>query len=276
MVDAINVLRKSQVGPKIEFPHGVLFKARIGRDIARLLAESNDELQRKLRRAHVERYKRDMHDGRFQPIMPIVVTEAGAMIDGQHRMIALSEVGNLELAFPVFIITSDAKQERAVRASIDIGASRTLADVARLAKYNLPVNLLVAYAMEIHDGVSGSTLTKSEIPALVLADPLVDFLAPIADRYKKAKAPAFAAFIRCARKNKKDAERFFRAIFAQEPTLDNEYSPLANGLIRWLAEPRSMNNKAQREMFSRTILVWNAWRSSSEPKRYNGRVPEVL
>ena len=84
----------------------------------------NNRLNRPLRSGRVERYAKDMKEGRWeQNGETIKMTDGGDLLDGQHRLFAVIEA---EVSVPMLIIEGlDAK----VMPTIDTGASRSYGDV---------------------------------------------------------------------------------------------------------------------------------------------------
>jgi len=262
-VDAVNLLRRRRKGHEVPFAHGILFCATLTSDDAKVLMEANDERQRGLRSRVVARYLRDMEGGRFYPIAPIVITEKGSVIDGQHRLMSLSQWPKGKIEFAVFLV-NEGKAEKKVRASIDIGAQRTVVDVGRLVGLDVPANVLRAFSVESGNGRASAVLTRSEIPVLIEADKVVMAVAPFCVRFKKVKVPALAAFLRCARIDRAAAESFFGAVFSQVPTVDQKYCVTANTLIRFLADQHSPTEQERRAVFAKCLVAWNAWRADEE------------
>jgi hypothetical protein len=273
-VDAVNVVRKRRKGYEVPFAHGVLFCAKLSSADAKLLMEANDAKQRGLRPRVVARYLRDMENDRFYPIMPLVITDAGNVIDGQHRLTALSQWPNGEIEFSIFLV-KEGKAEKKIRASIDIGVVRTAVDVGRIVGLDVPPSLIRAYSLENGNGRSSAVLTRSEIPGLIEHDKIAMAVAPFFAKHKKVKIPALAAFLRCARINREAAEMFFGAVFSQVPTVNRKYNVTANTLSHYLAEVHHGTAEDRKNVFAKCLVAWNAWRNDENLERiaYRGVSP---
>ncbi len=88
---------------------------------------SNQIRNRKWRRDLVDRYKGEMAAGRWHMNgQTIVFDDNGRMVDGQHRMMAVSEFGK---PVDMLIVTGVAQ---GLEATIDMGKARTLGDVFQM------------------------------------------------------------------------------------------------------------------------------------------------
>lgn len=96
---------------------------------------------RPIRRAAVDRYLDDMVHGRWQfNGAPIIVSEEGALIDGQHRLTALVESGRT-LPFAVIYDAPDT-----LRRTVDQGSARTPGDILAFAGYGYNAKNVAAIA----------------------------------------------------------------------------------------------------------------------------------
>jgi len=259
-VDALNLVRRRKKGSQLSLAHGTFFISVLSTADAKLLLEALDDKQRGMSARVVARYLRDLEGGRFFPIMPIVVTEAGTVIDGQHRIAALAQQPNAKMEFPIFAVAA-GKIEKKVRATIDIGKTRSLADIGRLLGLGVPPVLLRAYSMEAGNGRASMVLTRSEIPACVEADDVSMAVVPFCMRYKSVKVAQMAAFLRCARKDRDAAEAFFGAVFSKIPTVNKQFDTTANTLVRYLDEVSGLHAQERKDVFAKCLFAWNCWRN---------------
>ena len=101
---------------------------RIDPEVAARMLASTHETQRKLKPRVVKQYVGDMLGDLFKLTPePIIVSRAGYLIDGQHRLTAVVESG----VTCEFLVVSNVHE--ATMPWINIGKSRTVLDVARIA-----------------------------------------------------------------------------------------------------------------------------------------------
>lgn len=109
---------------------------------------------RPLRKARVERYARDMAEGRWQMNgETIIISDEGNLLNGQHRLEAL-----VKAAVPVWMMVTTGVPESAF-STMDAGLTRTAGDVLGM-KGILNFNQVAAVAricLNYKDGVSIST-----------------------------------------------------------------------------------------------------------------------
>ena len=110
---------------------------------------------RPISEAAVLRYARDMAEGRWQSNgQGIVLTEAGMLLDGQHRMHAV-----IRADVPVgMLVVRGVQQETFV--TIDSGRARKLQDVLSIDGYR-NANQLAASARQAYNYIVGSHLRQS-------------------------------------------------------------------------------------------------------------------
>jgi hypothetical protein len=95
---------------------------------------------RKVRRTHVENLKDEIKSGRFMlTASGIGISKDGVLLDGQHRLIALAELGYPPVFF--LLLTGLDKESQAV---VDRHAKRSLADALTLVQGRTVGTLIVA------------------------------------------------------------------------------------------------------------------------------------
>lgn len=138
-------------------------KTRITPELAIQLLEANT-LNRTLRDTRVERYAQDMKAGKWLLNgETIKITEDGQLLDGQHRLWAVIEANT-----PVDMLVVRGLDERVLH-TIDTGAARTFADVAKIGGHT-NTNLLAAltkimfwWEQGARGKVSGTRATHSQL-----------------------------------------------------------------------------------------------------------------
>lgn len=283
-VDALNLIRRRKKGGELKLDHGTFFVSELATEDCKVLLEAVDERQRGVRGRVVARYLRDMTGNRHKSLTPVCLADKGTIFDGQHRLHAHAQMpAKHKIKYLIFV--SNERDEDSVRAVIDIGAPRNVVDVAHLVGLDVPPVLLRAYLTESGNGTASTILTRAEVPDCVSADKISMATVPFCARFKKTKVPQMAAFLRCARKDFKAAERFFGAVFAETPTVasesgDRKYSVTVNTLIRYLANVKGMHRQERKEVFAKCLYAWNCWRRGEDldrmPNKSFPTPPEIV
>jgi len=284
-VDAQNIVSRRRRGKSVlQTADGTFFISELSSEDAKILLEAIDARQRGVRQRMVQRYRRDMAAGRHRPTTPISISAAGTIFDGQHRMHAHAELPKgTKIQYLIFV--ANEAHEKQVRATIDTNAPRNVVDVGRLCGSDASAVLLRAYMTEMGNGTASTILTRTEVPECVEHDPVSRASMEFATRYKKTKVPQMAAYLRCARKDLKAAQRFWGAVFSEQPTVANEagdrrYNVTANTVIRYLSNVKGMHRAERREIFSKCIFAFNAWRRDENLDRMPAKSipvpPEVV
>lgn len=284
-VDAQNIVARRKCGKsELKTENGRFFIADLTSDDAKLLLEAIDLRQRGVRARMVLRYRRDMAALRHRATTPICISAAGTIFDGQHRMHAHAELPKgTRIQYLIFV--ANEEHEKQVRATIDTNAPRNVVDVGRLCGSNAPAVLLRAYMTEMGNGTASTILTRTEVPECVEQDKVSRDSMEFATRYKKTKVPQMAAYLRCARKDLTAAQRFWSAVFSEQPTVANDagdrrYNETANTVIRYLANTKGMHRAERREIFAKCIFAFNAWRRDESLPRMPSKsipvAPEVV
>ncbi len=131
-------------------------------EIAEKYLDLNYESNRPLKQVSVNQLARDMSEGNFilNPSAPIIFTEKGKLIDGQHRLWACVQSG---CSFKSFVVRGADEKTYEV---IDIGNTRSVADVVggeyrvelqTLAKGTLATKTSKSSIQQAHRGYLGQT-----------------------------------------------------------------------------------------------------------------------
>lgn len=131
-------------------------------EIAEQYLELNYKSNRPLKQVSVNQLARDMSEGKFilNPSAPIIFTEDGTLIDGQHRLWACVQCG---CPFKTFVVRGADEKTYDV---IDIGNTRSVADVIggeyrvelqTLAKGTLATKIANTRIQQSHKGILGQT-----------------------------------------------------------------------------------------------------------------------
>lgn len=133
---------------------------------------ASNKRNRPLRKARVERYARDMSEGRWQMNgETIIVSDEGNLLNGQHRLEAVVKAG-----VPVWMMLTSGVSEAAF-STMDAGLTRTAGDVLGM-KGILNFNQVAAVAricLNYKDGVSISTpRTNLEIEEAIETHPEIE------------------------------------------------------------------------------------------------------
>jgi hypothetical protein len=122
-------------------------------DAQKLIAVSEGQIQRALKRTVVERLVHAIQTGQWREThQGIALDSDGRVIDGQHRLHAISRAG-----VPVRIVIARDVPSAAFDV-IDTGTPRSPGDILRIAGYDAPTNLAASIRLLlIYDAVVGST-----------------------------------------------------------------------------------------------------------------------
>lgn len=148
---------------------------------------------RKLREGVVEKYARDMKQGKWtRNPQPIMFYDDGELADGQHRLWAVHESGKTIEFFIQYDVSRD------VALNIDTGVGRDLVDNARIGKYEgYLTKQAIGAAVFMHNGRRVTEKTLSNAERLVLVEKYAKHL-EFTDRFMPAKKIVSALPIRAA------------------------------------------------------------------------------
>jgi hypothetical protein len=139
-------------------------------DAEKLLMLSQGMSQRAVRADRVARLTHAIRDGQWQLThQPIALDAAGRVIDGQHRLTAIAAAG-----IPVEVMVA-RDVDPAVFAVVDTGASRSPADVLRIAGILNATQLAAAIRYLLaYERVAGTTETMARAGKLFTAQDILD------------------------------------------------------------------------------------------------------
>jgi hypothetical protein len=128
---------------------------RLTPDAAADLLDANT-INRNIRQRRVDQYARDMQAGHWQPVgEPIAISDAGRLLNGQHRLIAIMQAG---VAIELPVLRGVAAEAQDV---IDRGLTRSFSDVLRL-HYDQPSAVVMAAAVrQLHQYRTDATMGRT-------------------------------------------------------------------------------------------------------------------
>lgn len=129
-------------------------------EYAKYLLENNYKNNRKVHQTEVEKYARDMKNGKWitgvynSRIEPICISKKGELLDGQHRLLAIIEADK-----PIRMYIQKNMDEKSFR-MMDNGIRRTVADALGNVDYSKDISALLkmVVATKYGDGGLGSIL----------------------------------------------------------------------------------------------------------------------
>jgi hypothetical protein len=262
----------------------------LGPEIAEQLLQQLHPGQRSIRIAHVGGIARAMENGKFRWIGdPLRVDAIGQVIDGQHRLAAVVKSGcTLRDVLLVQIKAEDALGH----IDVDLKPRSLHEGRTMMGKKVVHTQIIAAIVYEFCDFNPGAInlLSKSERIELVDTFEFHEELTKLhnAGRVLRIKSGALAGAIRCIRKDKADAVKFFSAAFANKHHFGDEKEVstlvvLANFLLSTqVGKTRqvTVGNDMRSEEAEKTIRAWNAWRSGQKlaklQRGYTGRMPQAM
>lgn len=138
--------------------------APISSELASKLLQTQ-ESNRKPSGVRIGEYRRRMMSGEWQIAEPIIFDQDGHLIDGQHRLSGLMELGDAEI--PMLILCGVPTEARSV---IDIGMNRRICDIATIRGIPLTVKRLATLkAMFLPWNKSSSSQSLLTSPEYVIS-----------------------------------------------------------------------------------------------------------
>ena len=224
---------------------------------------------RHLRDADVERYARDMREGRWQfTAEPIKFGLSGVLLDGQHRLHAIARAGVTVKALVVFGLEDDAQHV------MDTGAKRTVADAlnltgvknAALCAAGARLALLWESGRLFRDS-KHQVVSTAEVEEWLREHPefhdAVTRAAGYRHRIDCQPSVVVAAYWRLSQVHADRTAEFFHGL-AELTNLEPGNPILA--LHRRLTDLRRTRT-SQRDLLALFILAWNRWRQGRSVTR---------
>lgn len=235
-----------------------------------LLANTHN---RKVRQQTVARYRADMEAGLWTMAAdPIRFDRDGVLLDGQHRLIALSELPEV-VTVPFLIVRGLPPESQSV---MDQGAKRTPGDQLSLAGIK-NANALAASVKKLLIWRGGvlfrdtklQQITSPQIEQWVADHPgEVEFFNSIWSVVRQNDAPpsvAGAAALAFAEVDPAQTERFFTLLARGAGGEGHPITTLDKRLQRHRREGLKMPDRDYLALF---ILAWNAWRSGKQMVKF--------
>lgn len=213
----------------------------------------------------VERYRRDIEAGRWVfAADPIRFSAEGRLLDGQHRLTALSQVPDAAITLLVVRGLQDETQM-----VMDQGRKRTPGDQLGLEGIRNANN--VAAGVKVHiiwregfmfrDSKQAQLITAPQVTEWVNENSeLVDFCNDFATALRSTDAPAsitWAAALAFAQIDEAETLEFFNSLAHGGRPVGHPINTLDKRLQRLRREGIKMSSRDQLSLF---ILAWNAWR----------------
>lgn len=227
---------------------------------------------RKLRKAVVSRYARDMSRGLWKfNGEPIQFDTNGDLINGQHRLNAVRESRTTQ---PFLVVTGLPPE---AHESLDAGAKRTAGDVLTLAGYEdgktIGATARLALNLDANPNVARETRgwSTAEIKARVDSDPellqIVNEVMPALPRALFTILPRSVigyALYRLSKIAPEQAMEFFTSL-GTGANLPAESPILALARRLNVQNQRPKGPQSQYESLAYIFMAWNAWRKG-EPR----------
>lgn len=241
-------------------------------DMARRWLASNTH-NRKVRQQTVARYRTDMEAGLWAMAAdPIRFDRNGVLLDGQHRLIALSELPDV-VSIPFLVVRGLPPESQGV---MDQGSKRTPGDQLALAGI-VNANSVAASVKKFIIWRSGvlfrdtklQQVTAPQIEAWVAErSGDVDFLNSIWGLVRQNDAPpsvAGAAALAFGEIDPGACERFFTLLARGAGGEGHPITTLDKRLQRIRRDGQKMPDRDYLALF---ILAWNAWRGDRQMSKF--------
>lgn len=226
---------------------------------------SRNESNRKVRQSRVEKYRRDMKEGRWGFAGdPIRFSISGRLLDGQHRLYAIA---GTDLTIPMLVLRGLPEESQTF---MDQGGVRTAGDQLSMRGHK-EANAIAAgvrfYLTWLDGNLFGDRsrsrehVTNPRIEEWVNRNPaLADGLSNIIHVTKKNDAPprvASGAWIIFAQISPTHADEFFTRLAQGGEAVDHPITVLDKRLQRHRREGLKMSD---RDYLALIIQAWNSWR----------------
>lgn len=238
-------------------------------ELAEKLLDANTR-NRRLRPKLVEQYTRDMAAGRWQRnFEPVQIAESGVLLNGQHRLAAISESGVTQQMLVVTGLADD------VQDTIDVGSKRSPADQLSFRGFTRGTTLSAAarLALQVRYGKI-YVPTQPELLSVVNQDAALQWVVEeVLPTLPKIAQPAVLAYsyLRFHHIDPAAAKEFFEHL----STLSNlpDGSPIL-ALHRRFTVGEPIRSTTKGRLFAVTIFMtaWNAWRNGESRSQVRPRV----
>lgn len=228
---------------------------------------------RKIRQSVVAKYRADMEAGLWTMAAdPIRFDRDGVLLDGQHRLIALSELPEV-VTIPFLVVRGLPPESQGV---MDQGTKRTAGDQLGLAGVKNS-NAVAAAAKKYliwHGGFMFRDTKLQQITAPQIEQWVtertgdVEFFNSIWSLIRQNDAPpsvAGAAALRFAEIDPESCERFFTLLARGAGGEGHPITTLDKRLQRNRREGLKMPDRDYLALF---ILAWNAWRAGKQMSKF--------
>ena len=116
----------------------------LDRNTCEKMIASIPDIQRIVKRSNMQKIKHDIESGKWKPTgAPLIISDSGALIDGQHRVMAFLDTD----FYPEVLVVSGVEHEGGYKA-IDVGVPRTMADVFKahkISNYSTAASTTIAF-----------------------------------------------------------------------------------------------------------------------------------
>lgn len=228
-----------------------------GRMLARL-----HPAQRKPSSKHIDTIVRAMMRGEYKWTGdPIRFDPEGQLLDGQHRLLAVTVSGVTLTDVPFAIL----HEEDVMRFIDTVSKPRTVQQIMRTEGFGSVPNAVLAAVVYCENGFHEINLSRAEKVEVVRES---DLLKPAVTLYNTraqgmpVTAGPLAGALACWRAAGEDAMDFFQATFKNQHMIYGEYSANAALLSTWLLQNRGDRSRRARwrEGAEKAIRAWNAHR----------------
>jgi hypothetical protein len=253
---------------EIDVTKPALFRVSIDEETARLMLSLNTK-NRNIRRAAVDYLKDQIENGEWRPDhpQPIVFSEKGRLIDGQHRLQAIYEICLKSKKSFVARVESGASDD--VREYLDTGVPRTLDDRVELVE-NLAHNKVIAQLCTYgfyKKGKASKRPSPEDAKEFFIEHPESSLFIAKAIRREKGIGRIQVAYaaMEYYELDRKKAELFYPALF----TIDSDVQQarmLRDWLLRYASSTGIKENRASTrdEIYLRAISCMKAHKAGRE------------
>lgn len=260
----------------------------IDRDLAELLLGNRDVNQRHIANSRTQEIRADIENHKwFNTGDPVRLTQAGTLVDGQHRLTAYI-TSDMPKTFVLKDMTVVILKNRAALDVVDTGKSRTVNDLRKMTGRRQVSAKAIGGILYESRGFDGrTTVSKLQRNDIVDNHPFLDEVVELSQPHNGVKissTPVIAAAIHCMRVTNARAEafEFFNAVLQNRHSLNGVTVPQLELLANWLINNHHNGggHAIRRETVVRCIHAWNAYREGRtiQHLRYykRGEVPKAV